>query len=66
MDGDDELNKTELDFFLKGNTSLDLIAREKPYAWLSNNGWKDLIRLQSIGPVWKNIIEDIEAHGKEW
>jgi dynein heavy chain len=45
MDGDGDLNKIELDFFLKGNTSLDAIAREKPYPWLSANGWKDLQRL---------------------
>ncbi len=42
MDGDGELNKIELDFFLKGNTSLDAVARENPYSWLSANGWKDL------------------------
>lgn len=42
MDGDNELNKIELDFFLKGNTSLEQITREKPNQWLSHNGWKDL------------------------
>jgi hypothetical protein len=35
MDGDNDLNKLELDFFLKGNVSLDAVARENPYAWLS-------------------------------
>jgi dynein heavy chain len=42
MDGDDELNKVELDFFLKGNTSLDAVDAKKPYPWLSENGWKDI------------------------
>jgi len=42
MDGDDELNKIELDFFLKGNTSLDIVDSKKPYPWLSDNGWKDV------------------------
>ena len=42
MDGDGELNKAELDFFLKGNTSLEALSRERPYVWMSNNGWKDL------------------------
>jgi dynein heavy chain len=42
MDGENELNKIELDFFLKGNTSLEPVAREKPFPWLSMNGWKDL------------------------
>ena len=64
MDGDNELNKLELDFFLKGNTSLDAIARSKPYVWLSANGWKDLQRLQTLGDVWKSVIDDLENHGK--
>ncbi len=66
MDGDGDLNKTELDFFLKGNTSLDAVAREKPYAWMSANGWKDLQRLQTLGPAWVNITKDIEENGSAW
>jgi dynein heavy chain len=66
MDGDNELNKVELDFFLKGNTSLEQITREKPYAWLSQNGWKDLQKLATLGDVWKTIVDDVEHHGKEW
>jgi len=31
MDGDNALNKIELDFFLKGNTSLDTVESKKPY-----------------------------------
>lgn len=66
MDGDNELNKIELDFFLKGNTSLDAVAREKPYVWLSSNGWKDLQRLVTLGDVWKTIIDDVENNGASW
>ena len=42
MDGDSHLNKIELDFFLKGNTSLDTVEAKKPYPWISENGWKDM------------------------
>jgi dynein heavy chain len=42
MDGDNSLNKVELDFFLKGNTSLDPVEQKKPATWLSDNGWKDI------------------------
>lgn len=66
MDGDGELNKVELDFFLKGNTSLEVVARPKPYLWLGSNGWKDLQRLQTLGDVWKTIIDDVENNGKAW
>lgn len=66
MDGDNDLNKVELDFFLKGNVSLETITREKPYVWLSTNGWKDLQKLATLGDVWKNIIDDVENNGNEW
>lgn len=66
MDGDGDLNKTELDFFLKGNTSLDAVAKEKPFVWMSSNGWKDLQRLVTMGPAWANIVTDIEGNGKDW
>jgi dynein heavy chain len=42
MEGDDNLNKVELDFFLKGNTSLDAVEAKKPYKWMSENSWKDI------------------------
>jgi dynein heavy chain len=42
MDGDDSLNRVELDFFLKGNTSLDAIEIKKPFPWISENAWKDI------------------------
>jgi dynein heavy chain len=42
MDGDNVLNKVELDFFLKGNTSLDPVEQKKPATWLADNGWKDI------------------------
>lgn len=42
IEGDGNLNKTELDFFLKGNTALESVTRPKPYKWLSDAGWKDM------------------------
>lgn len=48
LDGEKLLNITELDFFLKGNTSLEQIAKAKPYKWLTESGWKDLHKLVNI------------------
>lgn len=42
QDGEKLINHQELDFFLKGNTSLDEITRYKPYNWIPDSGWKDL------------------------
>ncbi len=66
MDGDSNLNKTELDFFLKGNTSLEAASKEKPFSWMSNNGWKDLLRLSTLGQSWTNILPDVESNQKLW
>jgi dynein heavy chain, axonemal len=66
MDGDGNLNKTELDFFLKGNTSLEAASKEKPFVWMSANGWKDLLRLGTLGPSFANIVSDIETNEKLW
>jgi len=42
MDGDNTLNKKELDFFLKGNTSLEAVEARKPFKWMLDNAWKDI------------------------
>lgn len=36
------LDQEELEFFLKGNPSLDNPKNEKPYEWMTKSGWKDL------------------------
>jgi len=65
MDGEEELNREEMDFFLKGNTSLDAVE-QKPHKWMSNNGWKDAIKLQEFGGCWSSLIDDIRQNGSQW
>jgi hypothetical protein len=36
------INKNELDFFLKGNTSLEEVEDRCPANWISVAGWKDI------------------------
>jgi len=55
MDGDDNLNKAEFDFFLKGNTSLDEVE-PVPHKWISINGWKDAVMLDSMGGVYEGLL----------
>lgn len=65
MDGEEELNRDELDFFLKGNTSLDAVEN-KPFKWLNTNGWKDATRLVEMGGCWSTLLEDIRENEKQW
>lgn len=57
-----ELNRAELDFFLKGNQSLSEITISKPYKWIPEQGWKDLQKLVTIGPEYKSLIEDLNRN----
>jgi dynein heavy chain len=61
-DEEEVFNQKELDFFLKGNTSLDQINRPKPYKWVPDQGWKDLQKLITIGNEFNNLIDDLEAN----
>ena len=37
-----------LDFFLKGNLSLQPHPRRKPHDWLPKQGWQDLMKLTEL------------------
>lgn len=68
-DADDELNKAEFDFFLKGNTALEAVSEKKPFQWFPEQGWKDLDKLLTVDKCFMNLREDIkrdEAAWKRW
>ena len=78
MDGSGQLNREELDFFLKGNLSLDRVERAKPADWVPDSGWKDMQRLVALGKEVKAggggkgagalsaFIDELESHLLSW
>uniref|UniRef100_UPI000FC45FB7 Dynein axonemal heavy chain 10 n=1 Tax=Bos taurus TaxID=9913 RepID=UPI000FC45FB7 len=57
----------ELDFFLKGNISLEKSKRTKPCAWLSDQGWEDIMLLSEVFPDnFGNLPADVEKHLTVW
>ncbi|KAI5166248.1 Dynein Heavy Chain 10, Axonemal [Manis pentadactyla] len=57
----------ELDFFLKGNISLEKSKRKKPCAWLSDQGWEDIILLSEMfSDNFGDLPDDIEKHLPIW
>lgn len=66
QDGEALLNRVELDFFLKGNTSLEQVQRPKPYKWVSDSGWKDLQKLITLSDSFKDLINDLENNEADW
>lgn len=49
-----------LDFFLKGNLSLEKSTRRKPSDWLPDAGWQDVLRLAELGQ--KKLSADGKMH----
>ncbi|GMF23629.1 unnamed protein product [Phytophthora lilii] len=69
-----DLNRAELDFFLKGDTSLDAASQPKPedITWVSGAGWKDLLCLSKLGEgegessVFGSLMSDFAQKTSEW
>lgn len=66
MKYDGDLDPHEMDFFLKGNTSLDQVKRKKTQKWISESGWKDLQKLVEMHPRWANLCNDVVEHDHQW
>lgn len=50
-----------------GNISLEKSARKKPYAWLPDQGWEDLIRLSELFPQqFESLPDDVEKNPDVW
>lgn len=61
------LVQEELDFFIKGNISIEKSSRKKPYAWLPDQGWEDCIRLSEDFPqAFDSLVDDLERNEKTW
>ena len=57
----------ELDFFIKGNVSLERSARVNPTdSWLSIAGWEDILKLANDFPEkFCELPNELEAHEHE-
>jgi dynein heavy chain len=61
------VQQEELDFFIKGNISLERAKRKKPFVWFPENGWEDVVRLSAGFPaVFDSLLDDIERNEKAW
>ncbi|XP_048858906.1 dynein axonemal heavy chain 10 [Brienomyrus brachyistius] len=64
---EDRAPQEELDFFLKGNMSLEKSKRKKPSLWLPDQGWEDVIRLSELFPAqFGTLPDDVEKHTDQW
>ncbi|XP_044541337.1 dynein axonemal heavy chain 10 [Gracilinanus agilis] len=64
---DGRVPQEELDFFLKGNISLEKSKRKKPSSWLADQGWEDIILLSEQFPdVFGKLPDDLEKEDTVW
>jgi len=66
MNGDGRLDAAMLDFFLKGDTSLDEVTEPNPAPWLINSCWKDLIFLGGMGDALLVLADDFRGDVQSW
>lgn len=60
------LPQDELDFFIKGNLSLEKNRRGRPHQWIPEQGWEDIMKLQELADVFTSLPDDIDRNEKEW
>ena len=67
LNGDGKLNHMYLDFFLKGNLSLEKSEKLNPYPnWFPEQGWQDMIRLFELNDTFNLLGLHFVANEKEW
>jgi dynein heavy chain len=66
MAAENLLKRPELEFFLKGNMSLDEVANPRPADWISPGGWKDMQKLVELSPEFATLISDLLSKLEEW
>jgi dynein heavy chain len=62
---EDNIDRDELDFFLKGNLSLEAPAKACPFDWFPDAGWHDIDRLVTMDAL-STLAVDIEQNETEW
>jgi dynein heavy chain len=67
LNGDGKLNHMYLDFFLKGNLSLEKSEKLNPYPnWFPEQGWQDMIQLFELSDTFNLLGLHFVANEKEW
>ncbi|KAM3867513.1 dynein axonemal heavy chain 10 [Diretmus argenteus] len=57
----------ELEFFLKGNLSLEKSKRKKPCTWLPDQGWEDIVKLAELFPEqFGSLPDEVEKYPNDW
>ena len=64
--GEGDLDRQQLDFFLKGNLSLEKAKEKPPGDWMPESGWHDMQRLIAMGEQFAKLPDDLRRSTDEW
>jgi dynein heavy chain len=49
--------------FLRAGSALDITqVKAKPFSWMSNEAWLNIVQLSLSNPIFKTIVEDIQSN----
>ena len=58
-----KLSPVSISLFLRGGGALNInTSRAKPYAWLSNEAWLNIVQLSMDSVPFKSIVQDFESN----
>ncbi|XP_061673976.1 dynein axonemal heavy chain 10-like [Syngnathoides biaculeatus] len=64
---EDRVPQEELEFFIKGNLSLEKSSRQKTCNWLPDSGWEDIVKLSELFPgQFDSLPDDVSRNSLEW
>ncbi|TPX63919.1 hypothetical protein SpCBS45565_g06282 [Spizellomyces sp. 'palustris'] len=66
MEAEGMIDPVELNYFLKGDISLEQPATAKPFSWITDQGWKDLLRLTTLSANFSMLAEHVRKNEEEW
>lgn len=61
------INSVQLDFFTKGDISIEKSERENPTEWLHTAGWNDILKLSNEFPEkFSTLPDELQHNSSEW
>ena len=66
LEAEGHIVNSELNFFIKGDISLEQPSTPNTFSRLLDQGWKDLLKLSTINSVFAFLPQDIVKNEAEW
>eukprot|EP00003_Mantamonas_plastica_P006673 TRINITY_DN1548_c0_g5_i2.p1 TRINITY_DN1548_c0_g5~~TRINITY_DN1548_c0_g5_i2.p1 ORF type:complete len:3052 (-),score=1213.08 TRINITY_DN1548_c0_g5_i2:66-8516(-) len=66
LEGRGNMDHAELDFFLKGNISLEKTPQAKPFEWMPGQCWEDLQKLRTLSADFEELVDQLPGNEPAW